>query len=172
MQLTTINSNARLTLGIAAVLLAAVAIRAQDSATPAVPYPQDFRTWHHVKTIIVGPEHRSFAVRGGIHHYYANDLAIEGYRTGKFANGAVIVDEAVFTKDGENQAKGIVLEGARRGMDVMVKNDQRYKATGGWGFEHFDGDGRTPTLPADGATKCFECHSKATRDHVFSNVRN
>jgi Cytochrome P460 len=152
------------------VLLATVAvIRASDS--PDVPYPREFRSWQHVKSIVIGPEHRSFQVRGGIHHYYANEQAMKGYRTGKFPNGSVIVDEAVFTKDGEGPAKGILLEGDRRALDVMVKNDRLYKDTGGWGFDHFDGDTKTGTLNTEARGKCQECHAKAKRDHVYSSVR-
>ena len=67
--------------------------------------------------------------------------------------------------------KGILLEGDRRALDVMVKNDQRYKDTGGWGFEHFERDSTAATLTADRRGKCFECHSTAARDHVFSTIR-
>jgi hypothetical protein len=143
----------------------------QAGDVPQVPYPQDFRSWQHVKSIVIGPEHTSFALRGGIHHYYANDLAMAGYRSGTFPNGSVIVDEAVFTKAGEDQAQGITLEGERRGLDVMIKNDRLYGDTGGWGFDHFDRDNRTGTLDASGRAKCAGCHAKAQRDHVFSSVR-
>ncbi|HMJ60300.1 MAG TPA: cytochrome P460 family protein [Bryobacteraceae bacterium] len=149
-------------------LTAAVLLWAEDN--PAVPYPAGFRSWQHVKSIVVGPEHKSFPIRGGIHHYYANDKAMEGYRTGKFPNGSVIVDEAVFTKDGEGPAKGITLEGDRRALDVMAKNDQLYSDTGGWGFEHFDRNNETGLLPASARATCHSCHSKQ-KDCVFSAVR-
>jgi hypothetical protein len=151
-------------------LAAAIAMQAEDKGE--VPYPGGFRAWQHVKSIVVGAEHPSFANRGGIHHYYANDKAMEGYRTGKFPDGSVIVDEGLFTKDGEGQAKGIVLEGERRSVEVMVKNDQVYKDTGGWGFEAFARDERTGKLQAGGRAQCHSCHSKAKgRDYVFSAVR-
>ena len=139
---------------------------------PPVPYPEGFRSWQHVKSDVVGPDHRSFPNRGGFHHFYANAAAIAGYRTGKFPDGSVIVDENVAGKDGENAAKGMLLEGDRRGIDVMVKNDRVYKDTGGWGFEHFNGSDRTGTLPAEARSKCFECHGKQTeRDSVFGRLR-
>jgi len=149
-------------------LTAAVLLWAEDK--PDVPYPAGFRSWQHVKSIVVGPEHKSFAIRGGIHHYYANDKAMEGYRTGKFPNGSVIVDEAVFTKEGEGPAKGILLEGDRRALDVMVKNDPLYTETGGWGFEHFDRDNETGLLSASARATCHSCHSRQ-KDCVFSAVR-
>ena len=168
MPLATLRTTPVLALALGAVMTAGAVIWAQNRDAPGRPYPRDFRSWRHVKSIVIGPEHKSFPNRGGIHHYYANGPAVEGYRTGSFPNGSVIVDEGVFTKDGTDQAKGILLEADRRGLDVMVKNDQRYTATGGWGFEHFDRDGATGTLSADGRGKCLECHATAARDHVFS----
>src|SRR5579862_3317463 len=67
---------------------------------PDVPFPEGFRSWQLVMSDVVGPEHQSFAARGGIHHFYANAKALDGYRTGKFSNGSILVDEGVFTKDG------------------------------------------------------------------------
>lgn len=153
-----------------AALTMAVAVWAADK--PEVPYPEGFRSWQHVKTIVIGSEHPSFAKRGGLRHYYANEKAMEGYRTGKFPNGSMIVDEGVFGKDGEGQAKGILLEGDRRGVAVMVKNDQLYRETGGWGYEHFVGNGKSGALSAAERAQCFACHSKQKdRDSVFSGVR-
>jgi hypothetical protein len=169
MKRNTPHPHALATLATAALLTATAAMQAGDP--PAVPYPDGFRTWRQVRSIVVGPEHSSFAARGGIHHYYANDRAMEGYRTGTFPDGSVIVDEGVRTTDGEGPAKGILFEGDRRALDVMVKNDRLYKDSGGWGFEHFDGDARAGTLAASGRTTCFTCHAKAKRDHVFSSVR-
>ena len=155
---------------LAGALAAGIAMTADDKTE--VPYPDGFRGWQHVKSVVVGPEHPSFAHRGGFHHFYANDKAMEGYRTGRFLNGSVIVDEGVFTKDGEGQAKGIVLEGARRSVEVMVKNDRLYQDTGGWGFEAFDREERSSRLRAGGRAQCHSCHSNAKeRDYVFSAVR-
>jgi hypothetical protein len=148
-----------------------MAVISAQSAPPVVPYPQDFRSWQHVKSIIVGPGHSSFARRGGIHHYYANKEAIEGYRTGTFPNGSVVVDEGVFTKDGEGSAKGLVIEAGRRSLDVMVKNDRLYANSSGWGFEHFNGDERTGRLDAEGRGQCHDCHANSEHDFVFSTIR-
>jgi Cytochrome P460 len=98
------------------LLTTMVTLFAQDK-TP-VPYPVGFRSWTHVKSLIVGPDHESFSMRGGIHHYYANDKAVAGYRTGIFPDGSIVVDEAVFMKDGEGRTKGLVFEGGRRFLDI------------------------------------------------------
>jgi hypothetical protein len=151
-------------------LLAAVTV-IQAGDVPHVPYPQDFRSWQHVRTIEIGPENVFFARRGGFHHYYANAQAVEGYRSGVFPDGSVLVDEGVFTKPGEGPLKGWTLEGERRTVDVMVKSARLYGATGGWGFEHFERDNRTGTLDANGRAQCEGCHAKAPRDHVYTAVR-
>lgn len=151
------------------LLTAMATLFAQDK--PAVPYPDGFRSWTHVKSLIVGPGHESFPKRGGIHHYYANDKAVAGYRTGAFPDGSIVVDEAVFTKDGEGRTKGLVFEGGRRFLDVMVKDQSRYGSTGGWGYEHFDRDDTTGHLSAEDQATCSACHAKAPTDHVFSRIR-
>jgi len=124
-----------------------------------------------VKSLIVGRDHESFSKRGGIHHYYANDKAVAGYRTGIFPDGSIVVDEAVFMKDGEGRTKGLLFEGERRFLDVMVKDGQRYRSTGGWGYEHFDRDDRKGRLSASEQDTCSACHAKAQTDHVFSRIR-
>ena len=150
--------------------LAAIAIVTAAEA-PAVPYPDGFRSWMVVKSLVVGTAHQSFANRGGLHHYYANDKAVAGYRTGTFPDGAIVVDEAVFTKEGEGLATGLLLEGERRFLDVMVKDAERFKSTGGWGYEHFDRDDQAGRLTDAERVTCATCHAKAPADHVFSRIR-
>ena len=156
--------------GTIAWLIACLAAIATAAETP-VPYPEGFRSWMVVKSMVVGPAHASFPNRGGLHHYYANDRAVAGYRTGTFPDGAIVVDEAVLTKEGEGTATGLLLEGERRFLDVMVKDAQRYKSTGGWGYEHFDRDDQAGRLTDVERGTCATCHAKAPADSVFSRIR-
>src|SRR5215468_3163197 len=122
----------------------------------AVPYPEGYRLWAHVKTALIGPQSPAFENSGGIHHIYANEKATEGYRTGKFPDGSVMVADFLETRENA----GVTTEGPRRRIDVMVKDSKRYAATGGWGFEQFKGDSQTDRMvTAEIATKCFDCHS-------------
>jgi hypothetical protein len=90
------------------------------AASPEVPFPGAYRSWQHVKSVVIGPEHKSFATEGGkIFHFYANQQAVAGYRAGKFPNGAVIVRETLRAKAGESESKGILNEGERVAVDVM-----------------------------------------------------
>jgi hypothetical protein len=134
-----------------------------------VPYPNDFRGWVHVKSALLTTAHPAFQSEGGLHHIYANPKATEGYKTGQFPDGSVIVYELLET----HEKDGVVSEGTRRRVDVMLKDTAAYGSTGGWGFERFPGASQTDRAVRDSArAMCFECHSHA-QEHgfVFSRMR-
>jgi hypothetical protein len=135
---------------------------------PSVPFPADYRQWAVAKSLVVGPESKSFAVNGGFHHYYANQKAVEGFSTGQFPEGSVVVDERLEV----HQEGGATLEGSRKSVAVMEKNAARYPSTGGWGFDVFAGEDRTESAPASVKAACFSCHSqRKDRNFVFSEFR-
>lgn len=147
-----------------------------DQHDSTIPYPKGFRQWAHVKTSILSPSHGVFAKEpcekpcsGGLFHFYANQKALEGYRTGKFPDGAIIADEFLETRT-QDQATS---EGPRRGVGLMVKDSKLYRETGGWGFETFKGDSQTEgRLTAEASKACFACHvSKKDSDFVFTKYR-
>jgi hypothetical protein len=135
-----------------------------------VPFPDGYRSWQHVKSVVIGPEHKSFASEGGkIFQFYANPPAVDGYRAGKFPNGAVIVRETLRTVAGEGESKGVLKEGERSGLDVMIKDNRIYQETGGWGFETFDS--KNARLGEKERAQCYACHSRQSdRDLVFSTL--
>ena len=133
-----------------------------------VPYPEGYRKWTHIKTAIVGPQNPDFKFSGGFHHIYANEKAMEGYSTGNFPEGSVIVFDVLEALVQKNSNTN---EGNRRHIDVMVKDSIKYNATGGWGYEEFNGDSKTErnATPAI-QTQCFNCHA-TQKNHVFSTYR-
>ena len=137
------------------------------SARPpdAVPFPADYRTWAHVKSTLVGPQSAFAASQLGIHHIYANAQAVEGYRTGKFPDGSILVYDLLETIE----ANGNTNEGRQRRVDLMVKQSETYRDTGGWGFARYDpAEGRAGEL----RPTCFGCHSRqGQHDFVFSEFR-
>jgi hypothetical protein len=138
---------------------------ADDAAT--VAYPQDFRSWSHVKSGVIGPQHQNFASLGGIHHVYANPEAMAGYRTRKFPEQSVIVFEWLEWREQD----GAIEEGPRRQVDVMVKDSQRFAATGGWGFQRFVKDSQE-RASAPTPQQCFACHNQLQKDGlVLSKYR-
>jgi len=106
----------------------------------------------------------------GIQHIYANGKALEGVKTGKYADGAIVVmDRMNYTEDD----KKIMQEGVRKALLIMVKDEAKYKDTGGWGFEGFKSGDANQRLVKDGGKACFTCHAPLTSDNfVFSKLRN
>jgi hypothetical protein len=163
-------ARAALTVVLVAVT-AAVLPHASQSRTEndEVAFPVGYRSWSHVKSALIGPESLIFARYGGLHHIYANDIAMEGYRTSEFPDGSVIVFDLLETRE----SGGVTSEGPRRFIDVMVKDSKRYAETGGWGFEEFKGDSQTErVLSAAAKTACYKCHEqRKNHGFVFSSVR-
>lgn len=155
--------NTRVALG-TLVLCVGVAEAAEG---PAVAYPDGYRRWAHVKTTIVGPASPAFASNGGIHHFYANEKAMEGYASGRFPDGSVLIDDGLEVVE----AKGATSAGTRKRLAVMVKDASRYPETGGWGFEVFPKDTHTPSLTQADRSSCHACHTKAAREGVFSTLQ-
>jgi len=132
-------------------------------------FPKEFRKWAHVKSVLVGPQSTAFATEGGIHHIYANEKALEGYDTGKFPEDSVIVYDLLETKE----IAGNTIEGPTRRVDVMVKQSELYRTTGGWKFMSFPGGNPTEgKLTAERQATCSACHAnRKDHDFVFSEFR-
>ncbi|MEJ5262343.1 MAG: cytochrome P460 family protein [Ignavibacterium sp.] len=154
--------------GLLSVLIVSVAILFGFSKDE-VKYPDGYRNWTHVKTLILEKGHPLYEAFGGIHHIYANKTALEGYKAGnKFKDGSVIVFDLLETVTGGNA----IAEGYRKVVGVMEKNSKKYKDTGGWGFEGFKGDTRERVVK-NMYGECFSCHlSEKDNDYVFSKYRN
>ena len=70
---------------------------------------------------------------------------------------------------------GSLIEGERRWLGVMRKDSDRYKATGGWGYDNFSGNSKTDrNVSVNGpSNRCFACHSqRKDHDFVFSELRH
>lgn len=153
----------------AALAAAAVAGAAISADGAAVPYPEGYRAWRHVKSMVIEPGHALYGAFGGIHHLYANDAAMQGYESGHFPDGAVIVFDLLEAVSADHA----VTEGKRKVVGVMHRDAKKYAATGGWGFEGFAGDSKTERAVGDkAATACFGCHApQEAHEYVFSRYR-
>jgi hypothetical protein len=151
--------------GVAALGSVAVAAgRAQDP----VPYPEGYRSWRHVKSMVILEGHPLADPFAGIHHVYANARALRGLEKGNYADGSVLVFDLLEAVPEE----GAYVEGPRKLIGVMHKNAKRYAATGGWGFEAFAGDSKTGRLPTNNGRDCHLCHTDAAETElVFTAPR-
>jgi hypothetical protein len=103
-----------------------------------------------------------------------NDLALRAYREEKlpFPDGAIIARLAWSYVPSEENNKAFgrsqsYVAGSVTNVQFMVKDSNKYAATGGWGFAQFS-NGK----PVDEAAlnTCFPCHVPAkARDFVFTH---
>jgi len=140
----------------------------EGDATFVTIVPAGYRDW---KLVSVAHE------EGNLHSFAAvlgNDAAIRAYREAKlsFPDGTIIAalhyrhlpseeNNKVFGRDQS------FVPGPPTNVQFMVKDSTKYASTGGWGFGHFNPDGK----PADEAfmKTCFPCHEKAkASDLVFT----
>ena len=130
--------------------------------------PPGYRDWRLISVAHEEGNLNSFAAVLG------NDIAIKAYREGKlpFPDGAIIAalhyghvpSEENNNVFGRSQS---FVAGPPTNVQFMVKDSKKYATTGGWGFAHFNKDGK----PGDEASMktCFPCHNQIkARDLVFT----
>ena len=151
------------------ILSSSLLVTASTHAGDAVDYPDGYRTWTHIKTMVLHEGHPLENPFLGIHHVYGNEQGVQGTKSGRFEDGAVLVFDLLRNVTQENAST----EGERVLLGVMVKDSTRYPSTGGWGFEGFKGNSHTERLVNDGGQSCFACHtSQKDNDYVFSHWRD
>ena len=155
-------------IALATVVILAWALNMRAATDGVIAYPLGYRDWTRVKSATVDPKSPAAGRYGGLHHIYANEKAMDGYRTGQFPDGSVIVFDLLETRD----SAGTTVEGSRKFIDLMVKDSRAYADTGGWGFEEFTGDSQTDrALSAQARIDCYKCHTKQKDNgFVFSKL--
>ena len=129
--------------------------------------PPGYRDWKLISVAHEEGNLNSFAAVLG------NDVAIKAYREGKlpFPDGSIIaaLHYSHVASQENNKVFGQIqsfVPGPPTNVQFMVKDWKKYAATGGWGFGHFNTDGKpgNETL----LKTCSPCHAKASRDFVFT----
>ncbi|MDH3458639.1 MAG: cytochrome P460 family protein [Gemmatimonadota bacterium] len=136
---------------------------------PQVAFPEGYRDWAHVKSAVILPGHVNYEAFGGVHHVYANDLAVGALKDGTpLPKGAVLVFDLLE----ETVEDNAITEGPRKVIGVMEKDPDRFADTEGWGFEDFRlGDPSQPSV-RDMREQCLSCHeSRRASDFVYSVYR-
>jgi hypothetical protein len=132
-----------------------------------IPVPEGYRNWYL--------DHSTIALQGhtpedevGIQHVYANPAALKGLETGKFDDGAIfVVDRFAYVEDNNKTLS----QGDRKVIAVMQRDQERFKDTGGWGFEAFKGGDPAQRLVTDGGKSCFSCHTpQADNSFLFTRL--
>jgi hypothetical protein len=154
--------------GVMAYLVSA-SVQADQSSAPVYlsKAPAGYRDWRVISVAHEEGDLHSFAVVLG------NDVAIKAYREGTlpFPDGTIIA--ALHYSHAPSQENNAVfgreqsfVPGPPANIQFEVKDSKRYAATGGWGFGHFNTDGK----PGDEKLlkTCAPCHAASSRDFVFT----
>lgn len=157
----------RVWVAVAALAAFSFGVALAEDGVKQVKYPDGYRNWTHVKSMVIQEGHPLYEAFGGIHHVYANDKALKALKKGlPFPKDAVLVFDLLEAKADEKA----IVEGSRKVVGVMQKDARRFAATGGWGFEGFKGDTRERVV-TDMKT-CFGCHEpQKEKGYVFSTYR-
>ena len=151
---------------VAWLLLAAVSLwgsrSPQLAALDPMAFPNEFRQWAHPTTIVNESPNDP---RYGYHDVYVNEKSLDkNSNQGVYPDGSKVLllfyDLEKTPNDyGRGQLKNYLL---------MVKDEQLYMKTGGWGFASFAPDTTRQVL--DVQKECWSCHSNQSRtDYVFTN---
>lgn len=145
-----------------------ILISAQADQTDQVKYPVGYRSWQHIKSMLIEPGHQLAKPFQGIHHIYANELAQQGLHNGIYPEGAVFVFDLL-----EYHASGnAITEGDRKLIGVMHKDSNKFSATGNWGYEGFAGDSSSQRLTNDGGQSCHGCHiTQKENNYIYTQPR-
>jgi hypothetical protein len=157
-------------LGLAGILMSLNAVSAQTAADD-VQFPNGFRDWFVVNSMIVTKDSPISAQIGGMHIIYVN---AKGLPTLKKDGPFPYPDGTVFADDVHefSMKDGSYVEGNKKAVPVMVKDAKKYAMTGGWGFQVWAGADPTKPLVPDAAhavQACFACHTpQKAQDYTFS----
>lgn len=143
------------------------ALYGQAQKKPAIAFPEGYRKWTHVRTVVIfSKDNKLFDRFGGLNNVYVNDIGWPSLQQGKsYRDGSAFALEVsdIRTFQGAIEARG------RKFLAVMRKNSKLYPNTGGWGFEVFQGYQGAGSLKEKDVKVCFDCHaSQKTKDYVWS----
>ncbi len=155
-------------IGVAASMAPASGNADEEAAPWVTEKPAGYRDWTWISSAHEAGNLNSLGAVLG------NDVAIKAYREGTlpFPDGTIIAAlHYSHVPSEENnkifgQAQSFV-PGPPTNVQFMVKDSKKYAATGGWGFGHFNANGK----PVDAAfmKPCFPCHARnKTHDLVFT----
>ncbi len=138
----------------------------------ALARPVNFREWVFIGATVQPKDiNLSTAYAPGIKHTYLDRESFDHWKqTGRFRDGAVIVQERRAEERQEFMNAEGYFAGEHTGLQVMVKDPQRFPDTI-WGFFSF---GKPPwpervwPVPGMGELDCAGCHTYADQDWVFT----
>jgi hypothetical protein len=153
--------------GVGATLFSAAGEDSESTAIFDGKLPPGYRDW---RLISVAHEEGNL---NDLRAILGNEIAVKSYREAliPLPDGTIIARLAWSYVSSEENNKVFgrsqsFVPGPPTNVQFMVKDSKKYATTGGWGFAHFDKDGKPGTEAA--LKTCSPCHAKASRDFVFT----
>jgi hypothetical protein len=148
--------------GVVVGVITAIAAESADG----LKLPASFRHWYHVNTMVIDKGSPLFEAMGGMHNVYINSTGETALKKAEPYpdKTLLLVDLHEFII-----SDGSYVEGPRKATAIMLKDNKKYAATGGWGFQAWAGGDPAKPLVRDPTKQCFECHqAKKNQDYVYS----
>lgn len=128
-----------------------------------IGYIDDYKKWAVVSTT-------QRLDNGTMRIIYGNDIAVKAIKdkkTNPWPNGTILAKAAY---DEIEDADGNISQGVFKQVEYMIKDDQKYENTYGWGFARFKTTELTPYgKRADFVIECMNCHQPMKKnDYVFT----
>jgi Cytochrome P460 len=150
---------------LSAALLVGISSFTAESADD-IEIPAGYRNWFHVNTMIIDKASPLFEGLGGMHIIHVNSTGEAALKT-----GAPYPDKTIFLDDLHEftVSEGSYIEGPLKALVIMTKDQKKYAATGGWGWQAWAGGDPNKPLVTDATKQCFECHqARKDQDYVYS----
>ena len=134
-------------------------------APNGIALPKGYKDWR-----IIAVSHRSD--NKTLRVILGNDRAIEAARNGNtnpWPDGTVLA-KTVWKDKKHEKWQAATVPGEFVHAEFMIKDSQKYSATGGWGFARWKGMEQTPYgKDASIVQECFNCHKPVKyNDYVFA----
>ncbi len=137
-----------------------VDVEPERAVNTDLTYPKNPERWAYVSSRLVTDPKERFP---GYQIVVANPFAAHIREEGKSANRGIKLAQLVY--EPKTDAAG-VSPGELRRVNLIVRDPERYGATGGWGFASFDPAGRP--IAIDPAADCVSCHASGPVRHEFA----
>jgi hypothetical protein len=122
-------------------------------------FPKNPHRWAYAASRVSTDPRDPFA---GYRVVLANPFAARLREEGKTADRGIKL--AQFVYEARQDVSGVVPGDLRR-VNLIVKDPERYGATGGWGYASYDADGRA--IPVNPSADCMTCHASGPVTDYF-----
>ena len=145
------------------------ALSAGEAVPPApngIELPSDYKDWR-----IISSSHRED--NKTLRVILGNDAAIDAARAGKtrpWPDGSIL-GKLVWKDEVHPKWEKATIPGGFVHVEFMIKDAEKYKGTGGWGFARWKGMNQVPYgEDASFVQECFGCHQPVKdNDYVFTH---